>query len=86
MLYSVVHERINVDERDSLLILDIFFACLIPSTRVGPDLVFLPDAGYLAGLSGIPFRICRIIRLFLAGYGISGSTLRSAHNALFKSM
>ena len=35
--------------------------------RVGPDMIFLPDAGYPAGLSGMSCRILPDIRLFIAG-------------------
>ena len=36
-------------------------------SRVGPDMIFLPDAGYPAGLSGMSCRILPDIRLFIAG-------------------
>ena len=36
-------------------------------SRVGPDMIFLPDAGYPAGLSGMSCRILPDIRFFIAG-------------------
>ena len=35
--------------------------------RVGPDQIFLPDAGYPTGLSGTSYQILPDIRIFLVG-------------------
>jgi len=46
-------------------------------SRVGPDLFFLPDAGYPVGLSSMP---CRISGFFLPDNRISGPTLIHSFN------
>ena len=40
---------------------------------MGKICFFLPNAGYPAVLSGMPYLICWIIQLFLSGYRISGA-------------
>ena len=63
---------------DVIFVFDLLNTVRVINYRVGPDLCFfLPDTRYPARLSGMPCRICRIIRLFHVGYRISSQIIQS---------